>query len=217
MKAEMISRRAEAPPAAASSHDRILQAAKSLFASKGYENTSTVAIARLAGTSESQLMKHFDSKEGLLEAIFEQAWQKMNWGVRQAIQGLPSPTDKLSALVGVMITALEKDRDLKLLMLLEGRRIRKEGHMVLLTQGYQEFVRLLDGVLRKMRAARQLRSDVHLEGIRSALMGSFEGLMRDQLLGKLVGYPAHYSSKELRGIFNVVLASFTASTVPSRD
>lgn len=217
MKRGMISRRAEAPPTASSSHDRILQAAKSLFASKGYENTSTVAIARLAGTSESQLMKHFGSKEGLLEAIFEQAWQKMNWGVRQAIQGLPSPVEKLSALVGLMITALERDPDLKLLMLLEGRRIRKEGHMVLLTQGYQEFVRLLDGVLREMRAAGQLRADVHLEGIRSALMGSFEGLMRDQLLGKRVGYPAHYSSKELREIFSVVLASFTARTVPSRD
>ena len=35
-----------------SSHDRILQAAKRLFAQQGYENTSTVAIARDAGTSE---------------------------------------------------------------------------------------------------------------------------------------------------------------------
>ncbi|MGZ4834111.1 MAG: TetR/AcrR family transcriptional regulator, partial [Terriglobales bacterium] len=49
-----------------SSRERILHAAKQLFSSRGYENTSTVAIARLAGTSESQLMKHFGSKEGLL-------------------------------------------------------------------------------------------------------------------------------------------------------
>src|SRR5688572_7518797 len=51
----------------ASSHDRILAAAKHLFATRGYESSSTVAIARAAGTSESQLMKHFGSKEGLLE------------------------------------------------------------------------------------------------------------------------------------------------------
>jgi AcrR family transcriptional regulator len=54
-----------------SSHDRILLAAKRLFAENGYENTSTVAIARDAGTSESQLMKHFGSKQGLLVAIFD--------------------------------------------------------------------------------------------------------------------------------------------------
>src|SRR5271167_3346240 len=57
-----------------SSHDRILTAAKRLFALSGYENTSTVAIARQAGTSESQLMKHFGSKQGLLFAILEQGW-----------------------------------------------------------------------------------------------------------------------------------------------
>lgn len=205
------SSKAEAPPTAASSHDRILQAAKILFAGKGYGNTSTVAIARLAGTSESQLMKHFGSKEGLLDAIFEQAWQKMNWGVRQALQGLPSPADKLSALVGLMITALEKDPELKLLMLLEGRRIRKEGHMVLLTQGFQEFVRLLDGVLREMRAAGQLRAETHPEAVRSALMGALEGLMRDQLLAHRIGFPARYNNKQLRQTFETLLASFIVS------
>ena len=57
-----------------SSHDRILRAAKLLFAENGYENTSTVAIARSAGTSESQLMKHFGSKQGLLIAILDLGW-----------------------------------------------------------------------------------------------------------------------------------------------
>ncbi|HEX8798622.1 MAG TPA: helix-turn-helix domain-containing protein, partial [Terriglobales bacterium] len=61
-----------------SSHDRILRAAKRLFAQNGYENTSTVAIAREAGTSESQLMKHFGSKQGLLVAIFDRGWTRMN-------------------------------------------------------------------------------------------------------------------------------------------
>src|SRR5437764_13032281 len=54
--------------------DRMLQVAKQLFAERGYENTSTVDIARAAGSSESQLMKHFGSTEGLLEAVFDQGW-----------------------------------------------------------------------------------------------------------------------------------------------
>src|SRR6516165_5785857 len=57
-----------------SSRERILSAAKQLFARNGYENTSTVAIARDAGTSESQLMKHFGSKQGLLMAILDRGW-----------------------------------------------------------------------------------------------------------------------------------------------
>ncbi|HTV64269.1 MAG TPA: TetR/AcrR family transcriptional regulator, partial [Bryocella sp.] len=68
-----------------SSRERILLSAKHLFARNGYENTSTVAIAREAGTSESQLMKHFGSKQGLLAAILDRGWA----GVMQRVQALP--------------------------------------------------------------------------------------------------------------------------------
>ncbi len=52
-----------------SSHDRLREAAKDLFADRGYESTPTAEICRLAGTSQSQLIKHFSSKLGLLEAV----------------------------------------------------------------------------------------------------------------------------------------------------
>ena len=53
------------------SRARLLAAGKSLFARLGYEFTSTATIARDAGTSESQLIRYFGSKAGLLETIFE--------------------------------------------------------------------------------------------------------------------------------------------------
>src|SRR5437667_10941611 len=118
-----------------SSHERILEAAKRMFAANGYENTSTVAIARAAGTSESQLMKHFGSKEGLLEAIFDGGWGELSY-IFRAIQDLDSPAEKLGALLDLTLKALENDRELKELMLLEGRRVRKEGNLVMLTRGF---------------------------------------------------------------------------------
>lgn len=203
-------------PAPGSSHDRILQAAKSLFAGKGYDNTSTVAIARLAGTSESQLMKHFGSKEGLLEAIFEKAWQKINWSVRRAMEGVDSPPDKFNALVDLTLAALAKDAELRALLLLEGRHIRKDGKMILLDQGFLEYVRMTDGILREMQVGGQLRSDVQVETIRSALMGAIEGLLRDQLLADRVDYPAPYNARQLREVFGLLTASFTpAAPVPA--
>ena len=196
------------PAAGRSSRDRILQAAKTLFAGRGYENTSTVAVARQAGTSESQLMKHFGSKEGLLEAIFEEGWQRINAAAHSAVASATSPAQKLNALVSLMFTAFERDPDLKLLMLLEGRRIRKEGRMVMLTGGFREFVGALDSVLAQMRRAGQLRPGFHAEAVRSALMGVFEGLHRDQLLARRLGFPARYSAKDVRAIFSAVTAAF---------
>lgn len=205
------------PPAAApSSRDRILKSAKSLFAGRGYENTSTVAVARQAGTSESQLMKHFGNKEGLLESIFEEAWQRVNAAAQPVVASAASPAEKLNALVSLMLTAFERDPDLKLLMLLEGRRIRKEGRLVMLTAGFREFVRALDSVLDQMRRAGQLRPGFPADAVRSALMGVFEGLHRDQLLARRLGFPARYTAKDVRAIFSAVTATFVRTPARRR-
>ncbi len=209
MAAAQQRRKFPAAPASSSSHDRILQAAKTLFASKGYDNTSTIAISRLAGTSESQLMKHFGSKEGLLEAIFEQAWQKINWSVCRAIDGLDSPAEKFSALVDLTLSTLAKDSELRVLMLLEGRHVRKDGRMILLDQGFLEYVRMTDGILREVHAAGQLRSDVEVGTVRSALMGAAEGMLRDQLLAERVDYPAPHNARQVREVFTLLLTAFT--------
>jgi AcrR family transcriptional regulator len=186
------------------SRERILHAAKHLFASRGYENTSTVAIARLAGTSESQLMKHFGSKEGLLEAIFDDGWTTLALHVRE-LESVTSPRDKLRMLVDIMLAGMERDPDLKLLILLEGRRIRKEGQMVMITQGFLQFVGVLDGILAQMRAANQLRPDINIDAVRSALMGMFEGLLRDQMLAQKTGFPSRYTTADLRQVFSMIL------------
>ncbi|WP_203650792.1 TetR/AcrR family transcriptional regulator [Secundilactobacillus yichangensis] len=47
----------------------VLKASLTLFAQKGYENTSTLDIARLAGVSEGTVFKHFKTKDGLRQAI----------------------------------------------------------------------------------------------------------------------------------------------------
>lgn len=209
-----MSSRQDPPPrppgeqlAAASSRDRILNAGKQLFAKDGYENTSTAAIARMAGTSESQLMKHFGSKEGLLEAIFDAGWGSMAYMFR-AIHDLPSPVEKLEVMLEMVLNTLDRDQELKELMLIEGRRVRKEGHMILLTKGYLQFVRVVDAILTEMRARGELRPDVRTDAVRSALISMFEGMLRDQILASRMGFPAAYGRAELNKIFKLVLRAF---------
>jgi hypothetical protein len=67
---------------------------------------------------------------------------------------------------------------------------------------------LIDGVLREMRDAGMLRQDLNPEAVRSALIGAFEGLLRDQLLADRAGYPAHYNGAELREAYKAVLECF---------
>src|SRR5271167_912739 len=125
-----------------SSHDRILTAAKRLFALNGYENTSTVAIAREAGTSESQLMKHFGSKRGLLSVILDRGWTGIAARV-QVAQNSGSPVDRLFLVLEAVIIELENDSDLKNLMVLEAGRVRKDNRDVIISMGFQHFAEVV--------------------------------------------------------------------------
>lgn len=195
-------------PVELSSHDRILLSARSLFSSQGYENATTSAIARMAGTSESQLIKHFGSKEGLLAAIFDQSWQRFAKALGQALPKCETPYDKLRALIELMLDAMEKDKDLQTLMLLEGRRIRKHGSMVVLTDGFLEMVKTLDRLLTEMRDSGQLQPDLNVQAVRSVLIGAYEGLLRDRILAERGNYPAAYGPEDLRKVLRLVLDCF---------
>lgn len=55
----------------AQKRERLLDAARLLFVERGFEQTSTVMIARQAGVSEGILFHHFGSKRGLFEALVD--------------------------------------------------------------------------------------------------------------------------------------------------
>src|SRR5579864_3073199 len=101
-------------------------------------------------------MKHFGSKAGLLEAIFNENWLRITADARRALEEIPS-SQKLTVVSRLVAEAMESDPELKLLMLLEGRRVRREGQAVALTEGFLGFVQFLDSILEEMQRADQLR------------------------------------------------------------
>jgi AcrR family transcriptional regulator len=153
-------------------------------------------------------MKHFGSKAGLLEAIFIEGWSEITEEARVAIEPLNAPMDRLQAITRCVLEHLEHDPELKLLLLLEGRRIRKEGQMVALTEGFMSFVRLVDGVLQELADAHMLRPNLNPQAIRSALMGMLEGMLRDRFLADRLGFPAHFDLSQLQEILSLALGSF---------
>jgi AcrR family transcriptional regulator len=156
-------------------------------------------------------MKHFGSKAGLLEAIFANGWAQITAEAQAACANLKSPVEKLQVISGSILARLEQDPDLKLLMLLEGRRVRKEGQSVALTEGFLGFVQLIDDVLTEMRATNVLRPGLSPQAVRSALMGMLEGMLRDRYLADRLGFPADFELDQLQKVLGLALASFTVA------
>ncbi|MCG8307603.1 MAG: TetR/AcrR family transcriptional regulator [Cytophagales bacterium] len=56
--------------------EKILIAALELFAQEGFKSTSTSKVAKKAGVSEGLIFRHFENKEGLLEAIIKEGEER---------------------------------------------------------------------------------------------------------------------------------------------
>jgi AcrR family transcriptional regulator len=192
------------------SRTRLLLSARRLFAENGYESTSTASIARMAGTSESQLIKHFGGKAGLLDSIFVDGWTTLTASLQRSLAATSSPIDRLRIIPRLMFEELEKDPELRQLLLLEGRRIRKEGRLATLTDGFIGFVKLVDATLEDMRNAGQLREDLNPQAIRSALIGLTEGALRDRLLAERAGNPSGFTPENIGMLVDALVQSIAA-------
>ena len=184
--------------------DRLLSAGKFLFASNGFENTSTASIVKIAKTSESQLFKHFGDKEGLLEAIFQEGWKRMAF-VLTASKIAHSPIEKLNMILELMLNALASDPELRDLMLLEGRRFRKIGGKILVTNGYSEFAAYIENILEELRAQDKMVPELSVGAVRTILVGTFESMMREQVLAQRGSRGTPLTTDELRAGFHLVL------------
>lgn len=62
------------PPSEAQTRVRILQAAQRLFASLGFDGTTTRDLAQAAGVAEGTLFRHFSNKKAILVEVATQGW-----------------------------------------------------------------------------------------------------------------------------------------------
>lgn len=184
---------------------RLLNAGKTLFALNGYEQTSTAAIARESGSSESQLIRYFGGKAGLLEAIFNEAWSGLNEAVQNSIAEAVHGRDAIVRLLSLMIQAFSRDHDIAFLFLFEGRRMRGGSHEVLLSKGFVQFNQVLSMLIERGREDGSFRTDVQPQVLGSAMLGVAEGMLRDRVLAERNRAPVTYDDAEIVRTFTAMV------------
>jgi TetR/AcrR family transcriptional regulator, fatty acid metabolism regulator protein len=184
---------------------RLLNAGKTLFARNGYEQTSTAAIARDAGSSESQLIRYFGGKAGLLEAIFNDSWSTLNQDVQSNVQEAVHGRDAIIRILSLMIQAFSRDHDIAFLFLFEGRRMRGGSHEVLLSKGFVQFLQVIDMLIERGRDDGSFRTDIHPKVLCSAMLGCAEGMVRDRVLSARNHEPDVFDDEAILSVFTAMV------------
>lgn len=184
---------------------RLLASGKTLFARHGYEQTSTAAIAREALTSESQLVRHFEGKAGLLSAIFEDSWRPLNDEIQAVVGDAPSARDAVLAVLATAVAAFGRDHEAAFLLLFEGRRVRGASEIVL-SRGFLDFADLVQRLVRRGQKDGTFAESAVPPAIAAALIGAAEGMIRERLIAQRAGKPEPYTEAEMMGVFAGMLA-----------
>lgn len=187
------------------SRARLLFAGKTLFSRNGYEQTSTAAIAREAGSSESQLIRYFGGKAGLLEAIFNEAWSALAELIQQEISQAAHGREAILRILGLMIDVFTKDGEIAFLFLFEGRRVRGATHDVVLSRGYMQFIQVTLQLIQTGQQDGSFRADVPAPVLASAMTGCAEGMIRERLIALKAGGPGPFEDSVIRTTFEAMV------------
>ena len=69
------------------------------------------------------------------------------------------------------------------------------------------FVHLLDRILEEMKQSGELLPGLNPQGVRSALMGMVEGMLRDRFLAERLAYPADFDMHQVALMLERLLAA----------
>ena len=124
--------------------EQLISVATKLFAERGYEATTTAAIAEAAGVTEPILYRHFDNKQDLFVAIVREMsdltlrhWRRLIEGVDDPVEAIrriarqfPEHVSQLSDAYHVIHGALSTSRDKKVLKVMHEHYLQIEEFFV---------------------------------------------------------------------------------------
>ena len=154
--------------------EQLISVATKLFAERGYEATTTAAIAEAAGVTEPILYRHFEGKQDLFVAIVREMsdltmrhWQELTAAtddpaeaIRRIARQFPEHVAKLADAYHVIHGALSSSRDRQVVKVMQEHYVQIERFFVKVIQDGQK-----SGVFRKNMQPRAAAWTLIISGI----------------------------------------------------
>ena len=138
---------------------RIMRAAIEVFARKGYFAARMTDVAQAAEVADGTLYLYFEGKEDLLISIFDDIFTRFTERVRQQIEQVSDPVERLRTLVRLHLETLGNDRALAQFLQIETRHSRR--FMNLFTRGrLGDYLGLMRGVIEDGQRSGAFRTDI---------------------------------------------------------
>jgi TetR/AcrR family fatty acid metabolism transcriptional regulator len=163
--------------------ERILDAAETVFADRGFYHARVSEIAREAGIADGTIYLYFRSKDEILISLFESRMERVNRDMAEAMAAEPTAIDKVRTFIRHFMDLVRGNPKLAEVLTVELRqsaRFMKEDS----NPRFAEFLKILAGVIRDGQVAGELDPTVPPHVAARAIFGACDELTVAWLLSR---------------------------------
>ncbi|MGQ9485828.1 MAG: TetR/AcrR family transcriptional regulator [Desulfosoma sp.] len=160
---------------------RILDAAVSVFAEKGFFQARVADIARLAGVADGTIYLYFKNKDDLLISIFEEKMKEINVKFRDALAGEKDALARFRRLIAMHLAGFQAYPELAAVLQVELRqssRFMREYKKVEL----KNYLDLMGDVVREGQQQGVFRQDLPLSLVKRFIFGTLDEVVSTWVL-----------------------------------
>ena len=181
-------------------HEKIIEAAVKVFASKGFYNAKVAEIAREAGIADGTIYLYFKNKDDILISLFEEKINKIILRVQAEIQKIDDPVEKLRKFITLHLKLVREDRHLAEVIQVELRQSNKfmrEYDPV----KFLDYMNIISSVVKEGQQRNIFRKEVSPGIVKRALFGALDEMALHFVLVKESRYDIEKTADEIADIF----------------
>ena len=162
----------------------ILVAARQVFSDNGYENATTLDIARQAGISEATVFSYFASKRDLCMQVIKGWYDEISLVLEQEVPQVAGTRAQLHFVVRKhLVTLMQDGTGMCKLVLSEGRSADAE-FAGMIAELKRRYTAPLMKVLAAAQRSGEVRQDMPLPLLRDMVYGSMEHVLWDYMVNR---------------------------------
>ncbi|MBD3867189.1 MAG: TetR/AcrR family transcriptional regulator [Acidobacteria bacterium] len=150
---------------------RILAAAVRLFAGDGFYRTRIGDIAKTANVATGTVYTYFESKEKILDAIFEDSMEQFLALGKEDMAGAETALERLQRIVELHLTNLGRDRELATVFQIELRHSARFMDVYSRSRQLREYFNRVAAILEQGKEEGTVRRDLDVWFATKALFG----------------------------------------------
>jgi TetR/AcrR family transcriptional regulator, fatty acid metabolism regulator protein len=163
--------------------EKILRAAVTVFAERGYFHARVADVAKEAGVADGTIYLYFKSKEDLLVQVFGEGMERFLAELHREISGIADAREKLRRIIEFHLATIGRDRDLAVVVQVELRHSLK--FMSLFThQGLADYLNVLRETVEQGQKAGAFRQAIHPQMAAKAIFGVLDEMVTSWVLSE---------------------------------